>query len=276
MRITEGRTFIAQRELKKVSNETTDSIKALSTGDRIHSSAVDPSGLAISTKMKATNRSMQQAARNANQSVSLLQIAEGALNTVQGLGARMRELAMQSANDTVGSSERAILDAEYQQLKNEVNRIAQSTSYGGRSLFDGSHNDGFFESHIGAHNTKNVDNVKLDINQLAFDLKSLGMASSGLSSKGSAQAALNQTDRFIQGISERRSRIGSMQNRLEKAASGIGTMTENLAEARSRIRDTDVASETAKKASLDIRGSTATSMLNEANLSKYGIVKILS
>ncbi len=263
----------AQTSLGKVNRDSQDSFAKLSTGSRINKSADDAAGLAISEKMKAEIRSAHQANRNANDGISLVQVAEGGLNETSNILTRMRELAIQSSSDTVGDSERAMSNMEYQQLKSEVDRISKVTEFNGKKLLDGGSDK--IEFQIGTKNDEFQDRLAFEPNQLNSGVESLGVSSLEVSSKEGAQESLAELDGAIDKVSGQRAQLGSIQNRLVSTTNNLQTYAENMSAANSRIRDVDYAEETAKQARNSILTSAGTSVLAQANMNGQNALKLI-
>jgi len=249
----------AQTQVAKVTRENQDSFAKLSSGQRINKSADDAAGLAISEKLKAEIKSAQQANRNANDGISLVQVAEGGLNETSNILTRMRELAIQSASDTVGDVERGMSNLEYQSLKEEMERISQVTEFNGKKLLNGGGDR--LEFQIGTGGDGYKDRIGLDTGSLNSGVESLDVASLDISSKDGAHESLSSVDQAIDKVSSQRAVLGSLQNRLISTTNNLQTYTENMSAANSRIRDVDYAEETAKQARNSIITSASTSVL---------------
>lgn len=263
----------AQGSLSKVNKESQESFAKLSSGSRITKAADDAAGLAISEKLKAEIRSAQQANRNANDAVSMVQVAEGGLNEASNILVRMRELSVQSASDTVGDSERGMADLEYQQLKQEMDRISQVTEFNGTKLLDGSGEKKEFQ--IGTGGDEFKDRISLDSASLNSSLGSMGVEGIEISSKESARESLSSLDGAIEKVSGQRAMLGSLQNRLTSTSNNLQVYTENMSSANSRIRDVDYAEETAKQARNQILTAAGTSVLAQANVSGQNALKLI-
>jgi flagellin len=263
----------AQRPLKKVARETEESYSRLSSGERITKAADDAAGLAISEKLKAEIRSSHQANRNANDGISLVQVAEGALSESSSLLARLRELAIQSASDTVTDTERSMTEGEYQALKNELQRISQSTQFNGKKLLDGHGAQLDFQVGVGDHGSEDV--ISYSSRNMNSDLDALGVGQISVRSKTEAQNSLGQIDRAIDKISAQRSQLGSIQNRLATSSSNLSIYTENMSSANNRIRDTDYAVEAANAARNTVIRNTSTAVAAQANISGQTALKLL-
>lgn len=263
----------AQGSLKKVSAETENTFAKLSSGTRITKSADDAAGLAISEKLKAEIRSSNQANRNANDAVSMVQVAEGGLNESQNILTRLRELAIQSASDTVGDVERGMTNLEYQQLKEELNRISQVTEFNGTKLLNGSGEKKEFQ--IGTKADEFENRISFEPSQMDSGLESLGIDSLEVGSKEGAQNSLAAVDAAIEKVSGQRATLGALQNRLVSTSNNLGVYTENLSAANSRIRDVDYAEETAKSARNQIISSAGSSVLAQANMNGQAALKLI-
>jgi flagellin len=263
----------AQTSLGKVSREKQESFSKLSSGERITKAADDAAGLAISEKMKAEIRSSKQAQRNANDGLSLVQTAEGGLNETSGILTRMRELALQSASDTLSDSDRRNSGLEYNQLKNELDRIALSTEFNGRKLLDGSGRRLDFQ--VGVGDNSSDDHISFSSDKFDSSAASLGVSSSVISSKYGAQDSLSRLDAAINKISGHRSMLGSIQNRLNSSFNNLMTYTENMSAANSRIRDVDYAVETANIARHSIMDNAGTMVMSQANTSPKKALQLI-
>lgn len=255
----------AQRNLGTTQQALSGNLGRLSTGLRINTAADDAAGLAISEKLKSQIRSMSQAERNANDGVSLLQTAEGAMNETSGIMSRMRELAVQSANGTLGDTERGFLNDEFAALSSEIDRIADVTEFNGQNLLDGSASSLSLQVGI---NASSSDTLTVTIDDLHADQLGSGsstIADVDISSVSGAQAALGVIDDAISDISASRAGLGAVQNRLNVTISNLGSARENLSAANSRIRDVDVASETAALTRNSILMQAGVSVLAQAN-----------
>ena len=284
----------AQRRLGNATDAMGNSAAKLASGERINKAADDAAGLAMSENLRADVRSLNQAKRNALDGVSVLQTAEGGLTETTNMLVRLRELAVQSASDTIGTRERGFLDEEYQALKSEIDRIANSTEFNGTRLLVGAtniaddmhkgENQFPLEVQIGkdyyrqtdAIDAKNpVNIIRLDLNKLnAFSTgenslqinKTMaGEDVAGIGEKKDAQLSIGRLDEAITTVNQYRSYLGAVQNRMTSAISNLGVSVENLDTARSRIRDTDFAAETAEYTKAKILQQAGTSVLAQAN-----------
>ena len=249
----------AQRNLSSVSVRLQGNFKRLSSGLRISTAADDAAGLGISERMRSQIRSYGAAQRNAQDGISLVQTAEGALNEVNSILNRMRELSIQSSNGTLSSADRATLDTEYQELINEIGRISSTSTFNGVQLIDGSTTALDIQAGI---NSAEVITISLQDSTAT----ALGLTGLNVSTVASAAATLTVIDQAVSIVTTARGALGSAQNRLQSAISSIANASENLAAAESRIRDVDIATETADLTRNSIMQQAAVSMLAQANV----------
>ena len=259
--LSNATSLAAQRNLNNTQMKQAASINRLSSGLRINSASDDAAGLGISEKLKSEIKSNTQASRNANDGVSLTQIAEGALNEVAGTLTRMREISVQSSNGTLGANERSFLDTEFQALKTEIDRISNVTEFNGIHLLNGSAAGGL-AMQVGIRNSAN-DQITVTIASTAA--ADLGLGTTTVSTLANAQAAMTTIDAAINSVSARRSSLGSVQNRLQVTMSNLSVANENLTAANSRIRDVDVAEESAALTRNQILSQAGAAMLAQAN-----------
>ncbi|MBN2724677.1 MAG: flagellin FliC [Deltaproteobacteria bacterium] len=256
----------AQRTLGKTQKSLENSLSKLSSGLRVRSAADDAAGLAISEKMKAQIRSLNQAKRNANDGISLIQTAEGALNECHSIMDRLRELAIQSANGTLVDSDRRHLNDEFQQLITEIDRVAQVTEFNSTNLLDGSVSAGLgFQ--VGINNDPN-DRIVVSIAGVRASSLGTGTSFLNVASVSTITKALNSLDVIdasIDDISKIRSKLGATQNRLQVTINNLASYAENLSSANSQIRDVDVAEESAEMARYQILQQAGISVLSQAN-----------
>ena len=263
--VTNVASIRSQRNLAKVTNSTAKNIERLSSGLRINRAGDDAARSAVSTQMSALELGLKQADRNANDNISLVQTAEGALNEVGGIVTRMRELAVQASNEgTLDTTERGYLQQEFTLLRSELDRIVNVTEYNGQKLVDGtiSGGTGTLDFQVGMNNTAN-DRISLSVANTSST--GLGINDDTLATASQAQAAIDALDTALATINTERSTLGSTQNRLEMTISNLGNMYENMASANSRLKDVDVAAETAKFTRNQILSQAATSMLAQSN-----------
>lgn len=263
----------AQRTLGKTTGEQTETLGKLSSGQRIVKAADDAAGLAISEKLRAQVRGLNQAERNAGDGISLIQTAEGGLNEVSNILIRLRELSIQSASDTVGDSERKFTDLEYQNLKSEIERIAQVTEFNGKKLLNGAGDK--YDFQIGINNVDGQDRISYNAQNLNSTLDSLGIGGLTVVSKEDSQTSLSVIDQALQTVSGQRADLGAVQNRLNSTIQNLQISSENLSAANSRVRDTDYAAETAKNTKLNIMAASGTSVLAQANTSGQNALKLI-
>ena len=241
------------------------SMEKLSSGYRINRAGDDAAGLAISENLRAQIRGLKQAARNANDGISLVQVAEGAMNELSSILIRLRELAVQSASDTIGPVERQFLNVEYDQLVSEVDRIADSTEFNGTQLLAGV--GSIMDFQVGIRNNPDIDRISFDSSKADANSASLGVNLSSVADKASAQNALSSIDTALMSVSAMRADFGALQNRLQMTVSNINNSVENMSAANSRIRDVDVAEETSEMTRNNILLQAGTSVLAQANQS---------
>ena len=260
----------AQRSLAQTTTELQANFKRLSTGLRISSASDDAAGLAISERFRAQIRSTRQAERNALDGVSLVETGEGALNEVSNILIRLRELSIQAANGTVSTQDRVTLNQEFQELINEIDRIARSTTFNGVSLLDGTGSTINFQVGIGT--ASGVDTIQLTTaNTLA---SSLGLASLNLASDA-ASTVIGAVDTAVDTVSGIRGAFGAAQNRLNTTVANLRIQAENQSGAESRIRDVDVAAETAALTRNTILQQAAISILSQANVQPQAALTLL-
>ena len=263
----------AQRGLANVSERLAKNFQHLSTGLRIATAADDAAGLGISERLRAQVRSLSQAQRNANDGISLVQTAEGALDEVSGILIRMRELAVQSANGTVSDDDKDTLNQEFGNLIDEIERISDSTNFNNINLLDGTTATVTFQ--VGA-NTTAADTIDVDLGSaqtadLGVDSLNIGSAGGG----GDASAAIDAIDTAIDTVTATRGEFGAAQNRLSSTISNLGVAVESLSAAESRIRDVDVAFETADLTRNSILQQAALSILGQANVQPQSALSLL-
>ncbi|MBT3980284.1 MAG: flagellin FliC [Bacteriovoracaceae bacterium] len=263
----------AQRTLQVNNQNQERTLERLSSGSRINRSADDAAGLAISEKLKSQIRSVNQAERNANDGISMIQVAEGGLNEISNIMTRLRELSIQAATDTVGDSERQFVNLEYQNLKQEVQRISQVTEFNGRKLLDGSQEK--YQFQIGINNNDFEDRIDYKAQVTNSTLAGLGVDEISVDKKEGAQMSLAKLDSAITNISGQRAELGAVQNRLASTVTNLQFLSENLSSANSRIRDTDYAKQTATNTKLNILTNAGTSVLGQANQSAGSALKLL-
>jgi len=258
-------SLTSQRHLRETRELLDRSLERLSSGYRINRAGDDAAGLAISEKLRAKIRGLVQAQRNSSDGISLIQVAEGGLNEVQNILVRLRELGVQAASDTIGTRERKFLDLEYQSLKEEVDRIANSTEFNGSFLLDGTGGSLDFQVNTGGENLLGVDRISFDAFRLDVNVDKLGLEDANVGNKVDAQRSLATLDKAIEDVSGTRAELGAIENRLSSTIRNLGISVENLSAARSRIKDVDIAEETAEMTKHNILMQAGTSVLTQAN-----------
>ena len=261
----------AQRNLSAVTERLGGNFRRLSTGLRISTAADDAAGLAISERLRSQVRSLEQAKRNANDGISFVQTAEGALNEVSSILTRLRELAIQSSNGSVSNQDKETLDEEFQSLVSEINRIGRSTEFNGIKLLDGSATSVSFR--VGFGTTAGIDTLSVSLS--AALSTSLSLQSLDIGSGGATTTAISNIDSAINTISSLRGTLGAVQNRLGSTINNLAITTENLASAESRIRDVDVAYETAQLTRNNILQQASISVLSQANAQPQSALRLL-
>lgn len=263
----------AQKNLYMTNINANRSMARLASGQRINQAADDAAGLAISENLKGQIRGMRQANRNANDGISLVQVAEGSLNEVSNMLIRFRELGVQAASDTIGDVERKFLDVEYQQLKSEVQRITESTKFNGYDLLNGT--GGMIDIQVGVNNDPFQDRISFNAGAANSSLEALGMIAESVATKEGAQLSLSVVDAAMTQVNSIRANFGALQNRLVSTSNNLLIADENLSAANSRIRDTDVAAETSEMTRNNILMQAGVSILGQANQSQQLALKLL-
>ena len=263
----------AQRNLRRTRMGLNKSLERLASGSRINRAGDDAAGLAISENLRAQIRGLGQAQRNAEDGISLVQIAEGGLNEISNILIRLRELAVQAASDTVGPTERRFMNVEYEQLLQEIDRIASATEFNGIPLLNGT--GAIFDIQIGTRNDPINDRLTFDASSADVNVAALGINLTSVADKVSAQNSLAAIDQSIVSVSAIRADFGALQNRLQSTVNNILISIENLSAANSRVRDTDIASETAELTKNNILLQAGTSVLSQANQSTATALSLL-
>jgi flagellin len=270
---TNVQSMNAQKNLFGTSNEIGNAMARLSSGLRINKASDDAAGLAISEGLKAQMRGFKQAVRNANDGVSLVQVAEGALGEVSNMLIRLRELSIQAASDTVGDRERGMIDIEYQHLKEEIERVSQTTQFNGTPLLNGL--GGVLDFQVGNYNDPMNDRISFNAQDKNVGVQNLNIAEIGTITKRQAQESLTNIDEAMIQVSSMRADLGALQGRLNSTSSVLMTADENFAAANSRIRDADIAAESSNLAKNNILQQAATAVLQQANQSQQLALKLL-
>ena len=264
-------TLSANRMLATNQLQLAQSLEKLSSGLRINRAGDDAAGLAISQKMRADTMIFEMASRNAQDGISLIQTAEGALTETHSMLNRMAELATQASNGIYDDEQRMALDNEFQALKSEIDRISNGTNFNGKNLLDGNLSGGL-KLQIG--NTADQSNI-VSVNVDNMGTGGLGLTSLGISSLESAQSSLGAIKDAINTVSSQRASLGALQNRQEHTISNLGVTIENLTAAESRIRDTDMAKEIMNFTKNSLLLQSAQSMSAQANLMSQSVIKLL-
>lgn len=266
-------SYNTQRQLTFNNSQQSKSLEKLSSGYRINRAADDAAGLAISEKMRNQIRGLEQASKNSLDGISLIQTAEGALNETHAMLQRMAELYVQGANEVLTTTDAAKIDSEIAQLTEQIGSIASQTQFNTKKLLDGSTSSVIFQ--VGANGGETITlelqaalATSLDIAGLADLQDDAAMNSVAAANLASVQAAINQ-------VSAIRSDLGAVQNRLEHTINNLGTTSENLQAAESRIRDVDMAKEMSEFTKNNILQQAATAMLAQANQQPQGVLQLL-
>lgn len=265
----------AYRNLSDTNAKMNSSIEKLSSGVQVNRAGDDAAGLAISEKMRAQVSGLDTAKKNAQNSISLIQTAEGALFETHSILQRMRELSVQSANDTNTESDRNKMQLEMDQLRQELDRIAKATEFNTKALLNGDYSKDALNFHLGANANQNMQTTLSKM-----DAKTLGVAGSGdkaisIEKPKDANEAIGALDTAIEKVSEERAKYGAIQNRMEHSINNLGIASENLQAAESRIRDTDVAKEMVEFSKNKIISESGVSMLAQANTAPQEVLKLI-
>lgn len=258
----------ANRQLGITTGNQAKSTEKLSSGYRINRAADDAAGLTISEKMRSQIRGLNKASSNAQDGVSLIQVAEGALNETHSILQRMNELATQAANDTNTSADRGAIQDEIDQLTSEINRIASTTAFNTQNLIDGTFTGKQLQ--VGS-----LCGQSITISIKAMSAKTIGVSGLKVSSFTSAGGAMSAIQGAISVVSAQRSYLGALQNRLEHTIANLDNISENTQAAESRIRDTDMAKEMVEYSKNNILAQAGQSMLAQANQSTQGVLSLL-
>ena len=266
--------LVAQRNLRITRGSLDRTLERLSSGSRINHAGDDAAGLAISESLRAQIRGIGMAERNAQDGVSLVQVAESAMGEISNILIRLRELGVQASSDTVGPQERKFLDLEFQESIAEIDRIANSTEFNRVPLLNGSAST--FEIQVGTRNNPTIDRIKLfDGNSADVNIVALGLNLSAVADKANAQNSLASIDSALQSVTSIRAQFGAMQNRLQSIINNLQVSKENLSAANSRIRDADMAEETTELTKNQILQQAGISVLGQANSSTKTALSLL-
>lgn len=263
----------AQRNMRGTRLNLDKSLEKLASGFRINKAGDDAAGLAISESLRAQIRGYGQAMRNTQDGISMIQVAEGGLNEVSSILIRLRELGVQAASDTVGPIERQFLNVEYEQLLQEIDRIADATEFNGTPLLNGT--GALFDFQIGIRNDPTIDRITFDASKADSNTAAIGVNLTSVADKASAQNSLSAIDKAIMNVSAMRADFGAIQNRLQSTINNLAVSIENISAANSRIRDTDVAEESAELTKNNVLMQAGTSVLAQANQSTSAAVQLL-
>lgn len=263
----------ARNSLDGTSRSMEKAMAQISTGSRITKAADDAAGLSISEGIIAGVRSYRQALRNTNDGISMVQVAEGGLSEVSGMVTRLRELAIQSASDSIGDKERGHIQKEVSQLKNEINRVSLSTKFGDRVLLDGSGNTINFQ--VGIDGDSDINAISYESSSTNAQLSNLGLDGLDLSAKEQARSALDDLDTAQSQVNGFRAGLGALQNRLISTAENDHAAIENLSAAKSRMRDSDIAESSANMITGQILQQATSTILSQANSSPQNALKLI-
>jgi flagellin len=275
LRIATNTTALnAQRQVQGTRNELDKTLERLASGSRINHAGDDAAGLAISENLRAQVRGLRQAKRNASDGISMIQVTEGGLNEISNMLVRLRELSIQAASDTIGDTERAFADREFQSLKMEIDRISNATEFNGIPLLNGK--SGILEFQIGTKNNPLLDRIVFNAERSDSTLESLQISGEGIVTKQGAQLSLSAIDEALIKVNSIRSDLGAMQNRLQSTINNIAISDENLSSANSRMRDADMAIEVSEMTKNNILMQSGIAVLSQANNMNQAALKLLN
>jgi flagellin len=276
MRISTNTSAInAHRHLERTQAAEDKTMNHLSTGSRIAEASEDAAGYSVSTSLNANIRSTQAALRNTNDGISMVQVAEGAVQTISDKLIRMRELGIQASSDTISDTERRMIHREVQQTKAEIDRVVSTTEYNGKKILNGGGTWPGFDVQVGIHADEN-NTLGVDRRKFNFSSDRLGLHGLDFSSKESAREHLADIDFALESVSNYRATLGALQSRFTTIASGLGSNEMNLSAANSRIKDADVASETSDLARNKILREAGTAVLSQANTQPEQALRLLN
>jgi flagellin len=261
-----------QRHLKASNSQQEAEFSKLSSGKRITKSADDAAGLAIAKKLDAETKGLKMASRNANDAISMVQVAEGGLNETSNILTRLRELSIQAGSDTVGEAERGYLSLEYEQLVQEADRISKTTSFNGRSLLKGEGD--ILQFQVGAYGGED-NRIEFNAGMTDASAENLGISGTNIRDKSDAIDNLEKIDSAINKVSGFRANFGSIQSRLQSSINNLDVSVVNQEAARSRIEDVDVADSTAKLASSQIKNAAGMATLAQANQLGQSAIRLI-
>lgn len=270
---TNTQSMAAQRHLGINNANQKGSLEKLASGARITKSADDAAGLAISESMRAHIRSIRQNVRNAQDGISMVQVAEGGMQEITNILVRFRELSIQAASDTISDTERSFIDKEVVQLRDEINRIAMATEYDGRKLLMGEGDT--LDIQVGIHNRPEEDRIVFNSQKTNITTDRMELSDVNVATKEQAQENLHKIDNALAILNENRAELGALQNRLQSSINNAQIYDENLSGARSRIYDVDVASETSELTKNNILSQASTAVLSQANQNNMLALKLI-
>ena len=272
---TNAGSLTAQRNLTSNARGMSQSISRLSSGLRIQSAADNTAGMAVAENMRAQQGGFKQAMKNANDGVAVLQTAESGYQSISDILIRMRELAVQSANDSISDTERGFLQTEFSDLESEIDRISAVTEYNGIKLLDGTAGGNASGNMVFQVGTRNTSDDQVSIQLVSQNASALGMNDGSISSQASAQANISAIDDALEALSTDRARIGSTINELNHAVDNLAATVANYGNALSQIRDADMAEESAAFAKRNVLQQAGVSMLSQANQQPNLVMRLL-
>lgn len=261
------------RQMSKTKLALDSALERMASGSRINRAGDDAAGLAISENLRAQVRGIRQAKRNAQDGISLIQVSEGGLNEISNILIRLRELAIQAASDTIGDVERGFTDREFQSLKQEIDRIANVTTFNSTPLLNGQ--AGIFEIQVGVKNNPILDRIVYDGEKADASLDTLKLGGESVATKQGAQLTLSVLDDALVRVNSIRSDLGALQNRLQAAINSQAILDENLSAANSRVRDADLAEEVTEMTKQNILMQSGVAVLSHANNTVSSVIKLL-
>jgi len=276
MRISTNTSAInAHRHLERTQTAEDKTMNHLSTGSRITEASEDAAGYYVSTSLNANIRSTQAALRNTNDGISLVQVAEGAVQSISDKLIRMRELGLQASSDTISDTERRMIHREVEQMKAEIERVVSTTEFNGKKVLNGGGSWPGFDVQVGIHADEN-NTLGVDRRKFNFSSDRLGLHGLDFTSKESARGHLADIDFALESVSNYRANLGALQSRFSTIADNLGTSHQNLNAANSRIKDADIASETSDLARNKILREAGTAVLAQANTQPEQALRLLN
>ena len=265
----------AHRNMGVNNNNSAKAMEKLSSGLRINRAGDDAAGLAISEKMRGQIRGLDQASRNAQDGISLIQTAEGALNETTNILQRMRELSVQAANDTNATTDRQAIKTELTALRSEISRIAETTKFNGKGVINSGASQVSLNIQVGANSGETITIALANMNASAIGVASSLVSDIGDGTAGNANKLTSAIDKALVNVSTQRAKFGAIQNRLEHTIKNIDNTSENLQAAESRVRDVDMAKEMMNYSKNNILNQAAQSMLAQANQQPQNVLNLL-